>query len=79
MMGVASLFGSAMALAKGNWLFPLVVAWAVRGIGVRYADLPALASTARWLVPVGIIVGIAARLIGRSQRAAGRANPGART
>lgn len=68
MMLVATLLGAIMARGRGNWLFPLVVAWALRGIGTRYADLPVIADTARWLVPVGILAGLLAAWLGRSRR-----------
>ncbi len=64
MMGVATLLGVVMAWGKGNWIFPLVVAWAVRGIGVRYADVPALANPAGWLVPIGLASGAVAWIVG---------------
>ncbi len=65
MMGVATLLGLLMAAGRGNWLFPLVVAWAVRGIGARYAELPAIADVASWLAPTGAIVGLMAWSLGR--------------
>lgn len=38
MMGVATLLGTFMVVHRGVWLFPLVVAWALAGIGDRWAD-----------------------------------------
>jgi hypothetical protein len=49
-----------MAYAKGNWSFPFVVAWALHGIGDRYADLPTISSAVDWLVPGGIGLGLVA-------------------
>lgn len=57
MMIAATLLGVTMAWAPCAWVFPLVVAWALRGIGVRYAELPLIAVTVDWLVPVGIVAG----------------------
>lgn len=54
MMLVATLLGAVMAWARGMWVFPLVVAWAIYGIGARYAALPAIAIMAQWLVPLGV-------------------------
>ncbi len=65
MILVATLLGIAMAWGRGNWLFPLVVAWAVFGIGARYAELPAIADAAKWLVPTGIVLGLLAWWLGR--------------
>ena len=66
MMLVATLLGVAMAWRRGNWLFPLVVAWAVYGIGARDTNLPAIADPARWLVPTGLIGGLLATWLGRA-------------
>lgn len=64
MMGVATLLGAAMAHERGNWLFPLVVAWAVYGIGVRHEAVVAIASTTGWLVPAGVALGAVAWSMG---------------
>jgi hypothetical protein len=79
MMIVVTLLGVAMAWALRAWVFPLVVAWALRGIGERHAGLPAIATAVDWLVPVGIVAGALAyvgahayaRARARSQAAAG--------
>lgn len=68
MMLVATLLGTIMAWGRGNWLFPLVVAWALRGIGARYPEVAAIADTTRWLVPAGIVVGGLAWIVGRRTR-----------
>ena len=57
MMGVATALGWILALMRGMWVFPLVVAWALRGIGARYADVAPIAAAAGALVPAGIVVG----------------------
>lgn len=43
-MLVATLLGVGMAWRRGNWLSPLVVAWAVFGIGASAVDQPILAN-----------------------------------
>ncbi len=68
MMLVATLLGTIMAWGRGNWLFPLVVAWALRGIGARYPEVAAVAGTTRWLVPAGVAAGAVAWLAGRRAR-----------
>ncbi|WP_411281498.1 tryptophan-rich sensory protein [Gemmatimonas sp.] len=68
MMIVATMLGVIMAWHRGNWLFPLVVAWALRGIGARYADIGAIAGPTRWLVPVGIVTGVIAWVVGQRAR-----------
>ena len=65
MMLVATLLGAIMAWGSGNWLFPLVVAWALRGIGARYPEVASIADTTRWLVPAGVTAGAVAWLAGR--------------
>ncbi|HEX4934763.1 MAG TPA: TspO/MBR family protein [Gemmatimonadaceae bacterium] len=60
MMGVATLLGTAMVVTRGLWLFPLVVAWALWGIGARYADVPVLHLTAQGLVGIGMVLGVMA-------------------
>jgi hypothetical protein len=60
MMGVATALGAVMAYGRGNWLFPLVVAWALRGIGARHAAVPAIADVTAWLVPAGVVLGVVA-------------------
>lgn len=67
MMIVATVLGWAMSYARGAWVFPLVVAWALRGIGARYADLPAIAGPAAILVPAGIVGGLGLWWAGRSR------------
>lgn len=57
MMAVATALGVAMVASRGLWLFPLVVAWAVWGIGARYAEVPLLHLSARVLVGVGLVAG----------------------
>ena len=59
MMGVATALGGVMALRRRAWIFPLVVAWAVWGIGVRYVDLPLLRSGAIAFAAVSIVLAVA--------------------
>ena len=68
MMVVATVLGAIMAWGRGNWLFPLVVAWALRGIGARYPEVATIADTTRWLVPAGVAVGAVAWFAGRRAR-----------
>jgi hypothetical protein len=58
MMGVATLLGWVMVGARGLWAFPLVVGWAVWGIGVRFSRTPLLHGTAQVVVPLGVLVGL---------------------
>lgn len=67
MMLIATLLGVGMAWRRGNWLFPLVVAWAVYGIGSRYSEFPAIATPVQWLVPAGLVAGLVATWLGRSR------------
>lgn len=60
MMGVATALALVMVASRGLWLFPLVVAWALWGIGVRYADTPTLHLTAKLLAVLGVMGGAAA-------------------
>lgn len=74
MMSAACLIAVLMARLKGNWLFPVVVAWAVHGIGVRYADMPAIAVRASLLVPAVLTIGgVALMLKARASRRPGAA------
>lgn len=70
MMLIATLLGVIMAWRRRNWLFPLVVAWAVYGIGARYPELPAITTPAGWLVPVGLVAGLVAAWFGQSRTSA---------
>ena len=58
MMVVATALGWLMAFTKRMWLFPLVVAWALFGIGARFPDVALVSGTARVLVPLGIVGGL---------------------
>ncbi len=63
MMIVATVLGVVMAWGQRAWVFPLVVAWALRGIGVRHAGLPVIATAVGWLVPLGIVAGAVAVIV----------------
>ena len=52
MMVAATALGGYMAVARGAWVFPLIVAWAVSGIAVRFQEVSAIAWTGFGLVPV---------------------------
>jgi hypothetical protein len=68
MMAIASLLGVWMAWGKGMWLFPLVVAWAVLGIGVRYAQDPLIGSAALPIAATAILTGLGGWWLGRRGR-----------
>lgn len=63
MMGVATLLGWWLAAGQGNWLAPLVVAWAVTGIGARYDDMAPIATAGAWIPWVAIGGGAVATLV----------------
>ncbi len=67
MMIVATVLGWAISYARGAWVFPLVVAWALRGIGARYADISAISGPAAILVPAGIAGGLGLWWAGRQR------------
>jgi benzodiazapine receptor len=71
LMIAASLLGIVMAWSRDMWLFPLVVAWAIHGIGTRHADVPALAEAARFVVPAGVLLGVVAWGAGRVRARSG--------
>jgi hypothetical protein len=75
MMTVATVLGVVMAWSRGMWLFPLVVAWALHGIGTRYADRPPIADTAQLLVLVGLALGTVGWLLGVRRGAATPQSP----
>lgn len=68
MMAVATILGIVMAFRKGNWIFPFVVAWALHGIGDRYAEMPQLAVSSQWLVTFGLVAGPVSWAVGTWQR-----------
>jgi hypothetical protein len=74
MMVVATALGCVMA-ARGIWVFPLVVAWALRGIGVRWPAVGPVHNAAAVLVPLGIVGG--AVLAYRALASARRQRPSA--
>jgi hypothetical protein len=59
LMAVATAAGGFMALRRGTWIFPVVVAWAVWGIGARYADVALLRSGAIAFTAVSIVLAVA--------------------
>ena len=70
MMIVATILGLVMSYSRGAWMFPLVVAWALRGIGARYADMSGIAGPAEILVPAGIVGGLGLWWAGRRRATA---------
>lgn len=55
MMAVVTAVGLSMLVRKRAWLFPLVVAWALVGIGIRYTDLTLIAWPAFGLASIGVL------------------------
>lgn len=64
MMVGATALGAYMALARGSWIFPLVVAWAVSGIGVRFQEVAPIAWTGFGLVPACLALTVRALVRG---------------
>jgi translocator protein len=62
--------GAALALAmlalRGNWVFPLVFAWAFFGIADRFSSVASIANTAYALVAVLLVASVA--LLARGRR-----------
>lgn len=54
MMVVGTGLSTFMVLHRGNWLFPLVFAWAYIGVAMRYPDTPIVANTAYVMAGVGL-------------------------
>jgi benzodiazapine receptor len=65
LMGVATAVGGFMALRRWTWIFPLVVAWAVWGIGARYADLDLIRTGAIVLTGICVVLAVAGLAIRR--------------
>lgn len=55
MMLVATTVGAFMATRRGVWVYPLVVAWALAGIAVRYDQVGALSAAAWTLTALGLL------------------------
>jgi len=55
MLGVGTLLAIAMTALRGNWVFPLVFAWAFFGIARRYPETPAIAD--------GVYIALAVMLV----------------
>jgi len=62
MMAVATVIGALFDLLRREWIVPLVVAWALVGIGARYADRPVVATVAWVLAGVSLVVPVVLRL-----------------
>jgi hypothetical protein len=73
MMIVATALAAYMALVRGSWVFPLVVAWAVSGIGVRFEEILVIRWTGLGLVPVCLAL-TARTLVKRALRSPSPAN-----
>lgn len=72
MMVVGTALGVFMVLERGNWLFPVVFAWAFMGIADRFADVPLIANTAYAMTGAGLGVVPLALLWRRRRTAAAR-------
>ncbi len=59
MMTVAMALAVAMVVHRGNWVFPLVVAWALWGIAVRFHEVPIMTWTVWIVMPLGFLVSAA--------------------
>jgi hypothetical protein len=70
MMVVATGLAAFMVLHRGNWLFPLVFAWAFWGIADRFADVPVIANTAYAMIGIGLAVAVGG-VLRRGSREAG--------
>jgi hypothetical protein len=64
MMVAAALLGALMAYDRKNWIFPLVVAWALYGIGVRHAADPVIGTASGWVATAGVALGAVAWVMG---------------
>ncbi|MGB1656637.1 MAG: hypothetical protein ACPHO4_04745 [Longimicrobiales bacterium] len=56
MMLVATALSAFMVVHRGNWLFPVVFAWAFVGLASRYAEIPVIANTAYVTSAAGLAV-----------------------
>lgn len=74
MMAVATALGLAMVVTRGLWWFPIVVAWALWGIGARFANDAVLHLPAQLLAGLGLTGGAAAWRWRRHVRATATAN-----
>lgn len=72
MMVAATGLSGFMVLHRGNWLFPIVFAWAFVGIADRFAHVPLIANTAYAMTAVGLTVLLLAML---GLRRSGRSSP----
>ena len=70
MMVVATGLSVFMVVHRGNWLFPVVFAWAFVGLASRYAEIPLIANTAYITSAVGLAA-LAAIAVWRRDRVAG--------
>ena len=68
MMAVATGLGVFMLIHRRAWAFPLVVAWALFGIGQRYAELAVISGPAYALVGLSLLVPPALALLVLSRR-----------
>ena len=67
MMVVTTVVGVFMAWRRRVWLFPIVVAWAVTGIAVRFPESSLVAGTGWTAAGVGLACLVASRRLGAVQ------------
>jgi len=72
MMVAGTVLAAFMVLHRGNWLFPVVFAWAFYGIADRFQDVPVIASTAYAMIGAGFGV-LVVGMLWRSGRKTGAA------
>ncbi len=68
MMVAAAALGILFDLLRGEWIVPLVVAWALAGIVSRYSDQPAIVWVAAVLAGLSVLVPLARRVRHRTSR-----------
>jgi hypothetical protein len=53
---VATGVGVAVVWRRGLWIFPLVAAWALAGIAIRFGDVPVIARTGWTMTVLGLVL-----------------------
>lgn len=68
MMTVAAVIGALFDILRGEWIVPLVVAWALAGIWARHPDRPVVATTAWALAGLSLLLPVVVRLLRPARR-----------